>query len=383
MTIANAAGARIEGGIQGGNDKFKVLIVDDSAVIRGLVGRWLRDEPSISVVATASNGLIALEALDDHEVDVVILDIEMPEMDGMTALPMLLRKDPDLKIIMSSTLTADGAAVTLRALSLGAADYVPKPTTTIGLQSSDNFRQQLVEKVKALGAARQDRGELEPASKDGDTAPIPRLYADKRVKLRLAPQAFKPQIIAVGSSTGGPQALSNFFSGLKAPLEVPMVVTQHMPPMFTKLLAGHLARLSKVPITEAVEGEAVENGHVYLAPGDYHLTVAAERGKKVIRLNQDPPENFCRPALDVMLRSVVHSYDSSILTVILTGMGSDGRKGAEAVVESGGVVIAQDQATSVVWGMPGAVATAGLCSAVLPLEDVAPAVMRIASGEAL
>lgn len=383
MTNANTAGARVDGGIQAGKDKYKVLIVDDSAVVRGLVGRWLRDEPSISVVATASNGLIALKALDNHEVDVVILDIEMPEMDGMTALPKLLRKEPDLKIIMSSTLTADGAAVTLRALSLGAADYIPKPTSTVGLHSSDEFRQQLVEKVKALGAARHGRARLEPASKGVGAAPISRLFADKTVTLRPAPLGFKPQIVAVGSSTGGPQALTNFFGGLKAPLRVPMLVTQHMPPMFTKLLAEHLARLSGVPITEAVEGEAVENGHVFLAPGDYHMTVAVERGKKVIRLNQDPPESFCRPAVDVMLRSVVNSYDSPVLTVILTGMGSDGQKGGEAVVKSGGVVIAQDEGTSVVWGMPGAVATAGLCSAVLPLENVAPAVMRMVSGEAL
>ncbi len=383
MTIAKAAGARIDLGIQAGEDKYKVLIVDDSAVIRGLVARWLKDEPSISVVATASNGVLALKALERHEVDVVILDIEMPEMDGMTALPKLLRKEPDLKIIMSSTLTEDGAAVTVRALSLGAADYIPKPTTTIGLQSSDAFRRQLVEKVKALGAARHGRIGPEAASKDFDTAPSSRLYAGKAITLRLAPERFKPEVVAVGSSTGGPQALSNFFSGLKAPLGVPMLVTQHMPPTFTKLLAEHLARLSKVPVTEAVEGEAVENGHVYLAPGDYHMTVAAERGKKVIRLNQDPLENFCRPSVDVMLRSVVNSYNSPVLTVILTGMGSDGQKGGEAVVKSGGVVIAQDEATSVVWGMPGAVATAGLCSAVLPLEDVAPAVMRVASGEAL
>lgn len=382
MTIARMAGARIDGGNRAGKDQFKVLIVDDSAVIRGLVGRWLKDEPSISVVATASNGVFALKALEKHEVDVVILDIEMPEMDGMTALPKLLRKEPDLKIIMSSTLTEDGAAVTVRALALGAADYIPKPTSTIGLQSSDVFRQQLVEKVKALGAARQGRGGLEPVAKGVDPAHRSRLFPSKTVTLRVAPPGFKPQIVAVGSSTGGPQALTNFFGGLKAPLGVPVLVTQHMPPVFTKLLAEHLARLSKVPITEAVEGEAVENGHVYLAPGDHHMTVALKRGKKVIRLNQDPPENFCRPSVDVMLRSVVNCYDSPILTVILTGMGSDGQKGGEAVVKSGGVVIAQDEATSVVWGMPGAVATTGLCSAVLPLEEVAPAVMRLASGGA-
>lgn len=383
MTIPNAAGARIDRAIQPGNDQFKVMIVDDSAVIRGLVARWLKDEPSISVVATASNGLLALKALEKHEVDVVILDIEMPEMDGMTALPQLLRMEPDLKIIMSSTLTADGAAVTLRALSLGAADYIPKPTSASGMQSSDEFRRQLVEKVKALGAARGRRGALRSVSKAGGAAPTSRLFGDKTVTLRRVPLAFKPPIVAIGSSTGGPQALTNFFNGLKLPLRVPMLVTQHMPPTFTKLLAEHLARKSGVPISEAVDGEAVENGHVYLAPGDYHLTVAVKGGKKVIRLNQEPPENYCRPSVDVMLRSVVNVYDRPALTVIFTGMGSDGQKGGEDVIKSGGVVIAQDEATSVVWGMPGAVATAGLCSAVLPLDDVAPAVMRVVSGEAL
>ena len=171
------------------------------------------------------------------------------------------------------------------------------------LQSTDEFRTQLVNKVKALGAARQDSGKPETTSRGGVAAPIARIYADETVTLRPAPLRFKPKIVAVGSSTGGPQALSSFFSGLKAPLNVPMLVTQHMPPMFTKLLADHIARLTGVPISEAVEGEAVENGHVYLAPGNYHMTVAAERKKKVIRLNQDPPENFCRPAVDVMLRS--------------------------------------------------------------------------------
>ena len=383
MTIAKAAGARINSAIQVGKDKFKVLIVDDSAVIRGLVGRWLKVEPDILVVATASNGVIALRALGEHEVDVVILDIEMPEMDGMTALPKLLRRAPNLKIIMSSTLTEAGAAVTLRALSLGAADYIAKPTTTIGLHSSDQFREQLVEKVRTLGAARQSQARLKPDSKDVDAVPSSPLFPGKTLSLRKAPRGFKPEIVTVGSSTGGPQALTSFFGCLKAPLRVPMLVTQHMPPMFTKLLADNLARSSRVPVTEAVEGESVENGHVYLAPGDYHMTVAVEREKKVIRLNQDPLVNFCRPAVDVMLRSAVNSYDSAVLTVILTGMGADGHKGGEAVVKSGGVVIAQDEPTSVIWGMPGAVATAGLCSAVLPLEDVAAAVTRIASGEAL
>ena len=325
----------------------------------------------------------ALKAIGEHEVDVVILDIEMPEMDGMTALPKLLREEPSLKIIMSSTLTEDGAAVTLRALSLGAADYIPKPSTTVGLQGSDEFRKTLVAKVKALGAARHSRSGRPPAQKDIAAAPRAALFGGKTVALRRVPLAFKPQIVAVGASTGGPHALRGFFRGLKKPLRVPVVVTQHMPAMFTKLLAENLARTSGLPITEAVEGEPLTNGHVYLAPGDYHMSVVEKGETKVIGLDQEPPENYCRPAVDVMLRSVVAAYQSRVLSVILTGMGHDGRKGGEAVVESGGVVIAQDEATSVVWGMPGAVATAGLCSAVLPLDEVGPATMRMVSGEAL
>ena len=383
MTIARTAEPQVGGGKQAEKDKYKVLIVDDSAVIRGLVTRWLKIEPSISVVASASNGLLALKAIGQHEVDVVILDIEMPEMDGMTALPKLLRKEPGLKIIMSSTLTDDGAAVTLRALSLGAADYIPKPSTAAGLQGSEDFRKTLVAKVKALGAARHSRSGRRPARKDNVAAPRPTAFAAKTVALRGVPLAFKPQIVAVGSSTGGPYALRGFFRGLKQPLRVPFVVTQHMPAMFTKLLAENLARTTGLPISEAVEGEPLTNGHVYLAPGDYHMSVVEKGVTKVIGLDQEPPENYCRPAVDVMLRSAVAAYKSHVLSVILTGMGYDGRKGGEAVVASGGVVIAQDEATSVVWGMPGAVATAGLCSAVLPLDEVGPAVMRMVSGEAL
>ncbi len=381
--MANPGAARkTEGAIEAKPGQYRVLIVDDSAVIRGLIARWLRDEPSVHVAATASNGIAALDELEKNEVDVVILDIEMPQMDGMTALPKMLRQEPDLKIVMSSTLTRDGAEVTVRALALGAADYIPKPSTASGLHSTEGFRRDLIEKVKALGAARQIKSRRK-SSAAAAQEPAKSPFEGKAVTLRPPLAGFKPELIAVGCSTGGPQALGEFCQAIKNSLSLPVMVTQHMPPTFTTLLAAHIERATGVPIAEAEEGEPLRAGRIYLAPGDYHMNVGVKDGAKVVRLNQDPPENFCRPAVDVMLRSAVKAYGGHILAVILTGMGYDGKKGGKEVVEAGGVVVAQDEATSVVWGMPGAVATAGLCSAVLPLRQLAQTVARVASGEAL
>jgi two-component system, chemotaxis family, protein-glutamate methylesterase/glutaminase len=292
-------------------------------------------------------------------VDVLVLDIEMPVMDGMTALPLLLRADPGLKVIMASTLTTRGADIALRALRLGAADYIPKPSAVNG---DDSFRRELLEKVKGL--ARLRRRVVLPVREA------------VRLHLRPAP-IIPPRLLAVGSSTGGPQALFTLVQGLGRTLNVPVVLTQHMPATFTPILAGHIAKLGGLPCAEAKDGEPLCAGRIYLAPGNYHLLVNIARGTLTARLSSDPPENFCRPSVDPMLRSAAAACDGRVLVAMLTGMGQDGLAGTRRVIDAGGSAVAQDEATSVVWGMPGAVAQAGLCHAVLPLPRIAPKLLDL------
>lgn len=337
----------------------RVMVCDDSAVIRSAVARMLEADPAVQVVARVSNGQLAIDELKRTPVDVVVLDIEMPVMDGMTALPLLLRADPGLKVVMASTLTTRGADIALRALRLGAADYVPKPSAVHG---DEGFRRELVEKVKGL--ARLRRRVTQPTR---ETA-----------SLRLRPAAITlPKLLAIGSSTGGPQALFTLIQGLGKTLNVPVVLTQHMPATFTAILAEHITKLGGLPCAEAKDGEPLGAGRIYLAPGDRHLIVNAGRGGLQARLNTDPPENFCRPSVDPMLRSAATACDGRVLVTILTGMGQDGLVGTRRVVDAGGSAIAQDEATSVVWGMPGAVAQAGLCHAVLPLPRIAPKLLEL------
>lgn len=362
---------------------YRVMVVDDSAVIRGLVGRWLGADPAVQLVASCPNGRVAVTEVARMRPEVVVLDIEMPEMDGLTALPKLIAAVPGLKVIMASTLTLRNADISLKALAAGAADYIPKPSSTSEMTGADIYKRELVEKVKALGAAfRQQTG----GRGDGPNPAAPRkptsLYAAAPVVLRkLSPQ--RRQVLAIGSSTGGPQALFGLFRELKGKLDVPVLITQHMPKTFTTILAEHLRRIVGGNCEEAKDGMALKPGHVYVAPGDYHLTVAQQGAERVVKLNQDPPENFCRPAVDPMLRSLSKVYGGGVLAVILTGMGQDGLKGSRVVAEGGGALLAQDEATSVVWGMPGAVATAGLCNAVLPVDRVGAAILKLLQGGGL
>jgi two-component system chemotaxis response regulator CheB len=337
----------------------RVMVCDDSAVIRGAVARMLEADPAVQVVARVSNGQLAVDELKRTPVDVLVLDIEMPVMDGMTALPLLLRADPGLKVIMASTLTTRGADIAMRALRLGAADYVPKPSAVHG---DETFRRELVEKVKGL--ARLRRRVTQPMRE----AP----------SVRLRPAAIvPPRLLAVGSSTGGPQALFTLVQGLGKTLNVPVVLTQHMPATFTAILAEHISKLGGMPCAEAKDGEGLSAGRIYLAPGDHHLIVNGDRGGLRARLSSDPPENFCRPSVDPMLRSAAAACDGRVLVAMLTGMGQDGLAGTRRVVDAGGSAVAQDEATSVVWGMPGAVAQAGLCNAVLPLPRIAPKLLEL------
>lgn len=349
----------------------RVMVVDDSHVIRGLLSRTLDSDPGVKVVATAANGKAAVDEIAKHEVDVVVLDIEMPVMDGMAALPLLIAARPGVQVIMASTLTLKGASISLKALSRGAVDYVPKPTSTGEINSAEGFKRELVSKVKSWGKAgrrKRPSGTAAPAA----GSQLKRLYAAGPIKLRDMPTLFRPDCIAIGSSTGGPQALFKVFQMLGKVTNLPIFVTQHMPATFTTILAEHLAQAGGMPAAEAKDGEAVQPGRVYVAPGDFHMTVHVEGARKVLRLDKNPPENFCRPAVDPMLRSLAKVYGGKVLTLILTGMGQDGMKGGKEIINAGGVVVAQDEGTSVVWGMPGAVTGAGLCSAVLPLSDIAP-----------
>ena len=360
-----------------GSNPYRIMLVDDSAVIRGLYTKVISLDPDIEIVASVGDGEMALRALERNDIEVAVLDIEMPRMDGLTALPKLLKINPNLQIIMSSTLTLKNADISLRAMQSGAKDYIPKPSTTGALVSAEDFKRELVLKIKALGAARRKIGGgkapvvAQPARFSADRRPAAvavKPAAERRIVLRTDSNRQQPEAIAIGSSTGGPQALMKVLGNLRRDLPQPIFITQHMPATFTPILAEHLSRASGWDCREGKDGEAVAPHRIYLAPGNYHMVVEVEGGRKIIRLNQNPPENFCRPSADPMLRSLAKAYGSRLLVLILTGMGKDGQAGAELAVQAGGTVAAQDEQSSVVWGMPGAVATAGLCSAVLPLE---------------
>jgi two-component system chemotaxis response regulator CheB len=360
------------------------MVVDDSAVIRGLLTRALEGDPEIRVVASVGDGQMAINALQRNAVDVIVLDVEMPVMDGLTAIPKLLAVSPSVKIIMASTLTLRNADISLRALQAGAADYIPKPTTTREISGADVFKNELVAKVKALGANARRAGSR--SRTDVRTAALPPVGGVFRPRaepsgpptLRPVTTQIRPDVIAIGSSTGGPQALFEVLSHLKGGVNQPILITQHMPATFTTILAEHISRQCGIVCAEAKDGEPIVEGRAYVAPGDYHMLVVSRGAGLVLTLSKDVPENFCRPAVDPMLRSIVRVYGRKVLTAILTGMGQDGLKGCQEVTAAGGVVIGQDEATSVVWGMPGAVAQAGLCSAILPLKEIGPYIRKFA-----
>lgn len=356
---------------------IKVMVVDDALVIRGMVKRMIDEEKDIEIVASASNGEQAVQTLKETDVDVIVLDIEMPVMDGLTALPKLLEVDPKVKILMSSTLTLENAEISMQALQLGATDYLPKPTSVGAMGTASDFRRELIDKIRSICAKRVARRGIASAEKSQasssstQSAPKPSLLS-RDFTVRPVTSKVRPDIIAIGSSTGGPKALFEVLKNLKPTVNVPIVITQHMPPSFTSILAKHIHEACGRPTAEAKDGDALVPGNVYVAPGDYHMIVEGNGLTKTLRLNQDDPENFCRPAVDPLFRSVAKVYGNRALAVVLTGMGNDGAKGGQVIVDAGGTVIAQDEKTSVVWGMPGAAAAAGICSAVLPLGQMAP-----------
>ena len=357
---------------------IQVLVADDSAVVRGLVSRWL-GEAGHEVVATAPNGRAAVDALARCNPDVVLLDIEMPELDGIQALPLMLAKQPGIQVVMMSTLTQRNADVSLRCLALGAVDYIPKPESNRGVTTSDGFRNDLIERIRVFGAARARRRPgltaVESASSAAPAAPaVSRLSGT--VTLRPKPRTVvPPRALLIGSSTGGPRAVGEVLEKIGAAtlLRLPVRIVQHMPPVFTAVFAEHLGARIGLPAAEGKADERLQPGRIYVAPGGRHMRLAGSAAETIIRLDDGPPVNFCRPAVDVMFLDAAALYGGATLSVILTGMGSDGTAGSRALVEAGGILLAQDEATSTVWGMPGSVAKAGLCHAVLPLPEIGPA----------
>jgi two-component system chemotaxis response regulator CheB len=383
---------------------ISVLVVDDSVVIRRLVTDALAEDPEIRVVGTAPNGRVALAKIEQLRPDLVTLDIEMPVLDGLGTLRELRPRYPRLPVIMFSTLTASGASATLDALSAGASDYVTKPSNVGSFEESKrSVREQIIPRIHALcerGSVRRPRrysaptppGTAPPAGGFAFAPALPGLAGvppTGKPSARTSgassaanrPRTERVDLLAIGCSTGGPDALSKVLQSLPATLPVPIVVVQHMPPVFTKMFAERLNRTCALEVVEAAGEEQVRPGAVYIAPGDFHLEVVRFGTSVLTKLQSGPPENFCRPAVDVLFRSIARAYGGKVLATVLTGMGQDGRRGAEVLRAEGAEIVAQDEATSVVWGMPGAVTHAGLADAVLPLPEIANyLVSRIAGG---
>jgi len=347
--------------------RIRVMVVDDAVVVRRMLTDSLSSEPDIDVVGTAPNGRIALAKLTTLNPDIIILDLEMPELDGLQTLAELRRIAPRVPVIMFSSLTQRGAAATLDALALGARDYITKPATSSPSESFELIRGQLVGKIRALTGRSSVPKSLDASSTVTKTAStfLSRISQNQRI-----------DIVAIGVSTGGPAALAVLMPEFPRDFPVPIVLVQHMPPMFTSMLAERLTNISQIKVSEGAPGMILEPGQAYIAPGDYHMTVERRERAVCLALNQGMPENSCRPAVDVLFRSVVQIYGCNVLAVILTGMGQDGLRGCEDIKENGGTVFAQDEATSVVWGMPGFVARTGLADKILPIELVGVEIVR-------
>jgi two-component system chemotaxis response regulator CheB len=357
--------APVAGGLPVGETPIRVMIVDDSAVVRGLVSRWLSEETDIEVVARHANGKLAVADVARSAPDIILLDVEMPVMDGLEALPLLLKARPSARVLMVSTLTKRNAEISFKALALGAIDYLPKPDSNSELTLSADFRGEVVRKVKALGRPRPHRARLQTE--------VPDVFG-------YAGLTAAPAEIAIGSSTGGPEVLVNLLGVLSPALSrLPVVIAQHMPPVFTAILAERLAKATGREAREGKNGEPVKPGTIYVAPGGHHMTVVRATSP-VLRIGDEPPLHFCRPAVDPLFRSVAATFGPASLGIVLTGMGHDAAAGARSIADAGGSVIAQDESSSVVWGMPGAAAAVGACSALLPPAAIAETAAKLVRG---
>ncbi len=344
--------------------RIRVLIVDDSVVARKVISDLLSSDPAIEIAGTAANGRIALSKMQSLCPDLILLDVEMPVLDGLETLHEIKRLDPDLPVIMFSSFTRAGANITVEALMLGASDCVAKPVNLSDAANQDAITKELVGKIKAIARA---RGNITKS----DSLVSPRPPSAKIIQARR-----RVDVVAIGASTGGPNAIAEVLADLPATISVPILIVVHMPPAFTPIYAKRLNRSSRLDVQEARDGDVLEPGQVWLAPGDYHMTLSRKLDRVQIVLNQDPPENFCRPAVDALLRSVDRVYRGRALAVLMTGMGEDGLRGAEIMHAQGAQIIAQDEESSVVWGMAGAVARAGIAGKIVPLPEIANEIVR-------
>ena len=344
--------------MSGAARKIRVLIVDDSVVMRRILSEVVAQDSELEVAGYAANGQIALNLLEQVAPDVVTLDIEMPVMDGLATLKAMRARRCYIPVIMFSTLTERGAEVTIESLALGASDYVAKPTELRGYASArDRIRDALIPKIKALSRKKTDY------PSPSQTVLAPPLRRRNKIAERI-------DVVAIGCSTGGPNALAQLLPVLPGNFSVPVLIVQHMPPAFTRLLAQRLSSLCQLPVEESAGGEVLKPGTIWIAPGGFHLSVHCDQSLKRLGINQDPAENSCRPSVDVLFRSLVPAFAGHVLAVVLTGMGQDGLRGCQVLTDVGAQILVQDEATSVVWGMPGFVAKAGLADAIVPLPEL-------------
>jgi two-component system, chemotaxis family, protein-glutamate methylesterase/glutaminase len=352
--------------------QIQIMIVDDSLVVRKVLTDVLSSDPALAVAGWASNGRLALAKLQTLRPDVILLDMEMPEMNGLETIPGIRKILPHTPIIMFSTLTERGAEATLDALALGASDYLAKPSNQNMAATSEAIRRDLIPKIKAL-CQFPARAASPNSASSVRVAPAP----PQEIHFHApAPHSSQLKIVAIGVSTGGPDALARLLPSFPVNFPLPVVIAQHMPPVFTALLAKRLASKCALPVREGQAGDLLAPSCIWIAPGDYHMVVKEEERRMRLRTHQGPRENFCRPSVDVLFRSVAAAYGPGSLGVILTGMGQDGLKGCEALSAAGASIIVQDEASSVVWGMPGFVARAGLAEKILPLEQIGGEIIR-------
>ena len=353
---------------------IKILIVDASVVVRRLLNNVLDGDPALEVVGTAPNGKIALAKISQMNPDLIVLDVEMPEMEGWETLAAIQKQHKDIPIIIFTALTELVAVTTLNAMALGATNYVAKPQNMKGNEEALEYvHNQLIPKIKAFFKGKQSEklGNIKLGETNNIfTTQLPNISQSISSNLAVNIKS-KVEIVAIGASTGGPNALEAVLQDLPANFPVPIVIVQHMPPVFTKRLADRLTEKCKIRVEEAVTGGIVEPGVAWIAPGDYHLVLEKQGFGVRIRTNQEARENSCRPAVDVLFRSTAKIYGAGVLGVVLTGMGQDGLLGCQNIREAGGKIIAQDEASSVVWGMPGSVVNSGFADRVVSLQDMA------------